>query len=134
VLIFVARALLSNKIFARNAVAVSFKAVVELVFNALMRLLKLTVSLANLLVNIAEVSAILTLVLMFVARALLSNKIFARNAVAVSFSAVVELVFNALILLLRLIVSLAIRFVNIAEVSEIFSFVANELAVAAVLA
>ena len=71
---------------------------------------------------------------MFVARALLSNKIFARNAVAVSFNAVVELVFNALMRLLKLTVSLPIRFVNIDEVSEIFNFVANELAVAAVLA
>ena len=134
VLMFVAKALLSNKIFALNALAVSFNAFVELVFNAVMRLLRLTVSLPIRFVNIADVSEILTFKLMFVANALLSNKIFARNAVAVSFSAVVELVFNAVMRLLRLTVSLAIRLVNIADVSEMFNFVANELAVAAVLA
>ena len=71
---------------------------------------------------------------MFVANALLSNKIFTLNAVAVSFSAVVELVFNALILLLKLTVSLPIRFVNMAEVSEIFNFVARDAFIAFVLA
>ena len=76
----------------------------------------------------------LTLALIFVARALLSNKIFALNELAVSFNAVVELVFNAVMRLLKLTVSLAIRLVNIAEVSEMFSFVANELVVVAVLA
>ena len=81
-----------------------------------------------------EVSAIFSFVLMFVARALLSNKIFALNAVAVSFNAVVELLFNASIRLDKLTVSLAILLVNIADVSEIFNFVANELVVAAVLA
>ena len=134
VLMFDAKALLSNKIFALNALAVSFSALVELLFNAVILLLKLTVSLANLLVNIADVSEMFSFVLMFDAKALLSNKILARNAVAVSFNAVVELVFNAVMRLLRLTVSLAIRLVNIADVSEMFNFVANELAVAAVLA
>ena len=81
-----------------------------------------------------EVSAIFNFALMFVARALLSNKIFALNAVAVSFSALVELLFNAVMRFDKLTVSLAILLVNIADVSAIFSFVANELVVAAVLA
>ena len=71
---------------------------------------------------------------MFVAKALLSNKIFALNAVAVSFNAFVELVFNAVMRLLKLTVSLANLLVNIADVSDIFNFVANELVVVAVLA
>jgi hypothetical protein len=71
---------------------------------------------------------------MFVANALLSNKIFALNAEAVSLNADVEAVFKALILLLKLTVSLPNLLVNIAAVSEIFNFVANKLAVAAVLA
>ena len=81
-----------------------------------------------------EVSAILTLALMFVANALLSNKIFALNAVAVSFNALVEILFNALIRLDKLTVSLANLLVNIADVSAIFNFVANALVVAAPLA
>ena len=75
-----------------------------------------------------------TLVLMFVANVLLSNKIFARNAIAVSLNPEVEPVFKALILLLKLTVSLPNLLVNIAAVSEIFNFVANKLAVAEVLA
>ena len=71
---------------------------------------------------------------MFDANALLSNKIFARNTVAVSLKADVELVFNALILLLKLTVSLPNLLVNIAEVSEIFNFVARDAFIAFVLA
>ncbi len=157
---FVAKALLSNKIFARNAVAVSLNPEMEPVFKALILLLKLTVSLPNLLVNIAEVSeifnfvanklavaavlayglniaavsAILTLVLIFVANALLSNKIFALNAEAVSLNPEVEPVFKALILLLKLTVSLPNLLVNMAAVSEIFNFVARDAFIAFVLA
>ena len=71
---------------------------------------------------------------MFAAKALLSNKILALNADAVSLNAEVELVFNALILSLKLTVSLPIRFVNMAEVSEIFNFVARDAFIAFVLA
>ena len=71
---------------------------------------------------------------MFVARALLSNKIFALNADAVSLKPEVEPVFKALILLLKLTVSLPNLLVNMAAVSEIFNFVARDAFIAFVLA
>ena len=71
---------------------------------------------------------------MFDAKALLSNKIFALNADSVSLKADVELMFKASILLLKLTVSLPIRFVNMAAVSEIFNFVARDAFIAFVLA
>ena len=76
----------------------------------------------------------MTFKLIFAAKALLSNKIFALNAVAVSPNADVELMFKASILLLKLTVSLPIRFVNMAAVSEIFNFVARDAFIAFVLA
>ena len=74
------------------------------------------------------------MVLMFVANVLLSNKIFALNADAVSLNPEVEPVFKALILLLKLTVSLPNLLVNIAAVSEIFNFVARDAFIAFVLA